>query len=273
MLTNPTVFPAFCRFRLSPEPLQPTTITVTAKVFLLVKMEPSGAVFAYDNVVQEDAPEDADGEFFEDEIVFDEDVPEDDLNDGVFYEEEPDTITPVPRPLYSEHRHRQHKKVLYICMILFIIVLSTLAVVLTYKLQEAKTNGASMSRKEQLITFLVSRGISYEDLLRSFGTAQGQALAFLVEEDWDGEMVWLYRDIDSDPTRLIERYVLALIYFECEGLDWFHSYQFLSAQNHCDWNAVFPSSGEATIEGVTSCSDDGYVERLYFRKYNGVRII
>ena len=232
-------------------------------------MDPDGHTFEFDNVDQEDAPED--GEVFEDEIVFDKDAPEEIPNDGLMFQEETaaaDTVPPIlPTPV-SPTEQRQHNKIICICMASCMVILTVLAVVLTMQLKKEEELGTSISQKERLISLLTSRGVSYEELLRKFSTAEGQALAFLTEEDWDGDMAWLYNDIEKNSRKIIERYILALIYFECGGAEWFHGYNFLSPQNQCDWNTIFPNNGDATIEGVTSCSDDGYVERLYFRKYH-----
>lgn len=232
-------------------------------------MDPAGKTFTYDNVVQEEDAPDATGDVFEDEIVFSNDVSsggviEDNGNDGIMLQEGADTTAPMSPNVNSPQR-----KVVYGCICFAVLVIAILAVVLTVDMEVVANRGRGVSQKEQLITFLKSRGMAAEKILRDFSTAQGQALAFLAEEDWDGEMSWLYRDKDRNPDLVIERYALSLIYFECEGIDWLHSYNFLSGQDHCDWNAIFQIDGDATIEGVTSCNEDGYVERLYFRKcYN-----
>jgi len=224
-------------------------------------MEPVGVT--YDNIVQEEPPEaiDADGDVFQDEIVFsNEDVPEDNGNDGLMLGEAgASTSAPKATPVNLAHR-----KCVYICLAFAVIMLTALSVVLTVDLEEVTNEGKSESQKELLIDFLVRRGVTLDEVLNDFSTAQGQAVAFLSEEDWDGEMSWLYSDLEEEPDMIVERYVLALIYFECQGADWIHSYNFLSAEDHCNWNAIFTIDGESTIEGVTSCNDDGRVQRLYF---------
>ncbi|CAJ1954627.1 unnamed protein product [Cylindrotheca closterium] len=230
-------------------------------------MDPAGKAFIYDNVEQDDAPDnppDADGDVFEDEIVFNiEDEEADNGNEGLMFEEGAEAGSPTSPPVSGSNR-----KVICSCLVLAIAVLTTLAIILTVDVEEVAERNSAMegdySKKDQLIDVLMMRGIAVEKVLRSFSDAQGQAVGFLAEEDWDGEMSWLYGDFEGNLPLIIERYVLAVIYFECEGIDWFHAYEFLTAQDHCDWNTVFEIDGEATIEGVTSCNGDGLVERLYF---------
>lgn len=248
-------------------------------------MDPSGEKFTYDKTGPEDAPASSDEDIYDDEeMIFDQFVDEEHERDtdGIMMMElgtgtgtaaaGAGTIATLPPPVHPDRR--QHTKIIICCMLFFIVVLAVLAAVLTIELQEKEEiDVSSLSRKERLMNLLTSEGVSFDELLVQFSTPEGQALAFLAEEDWDGDMKWFYQDFDSNSKRIIERYVLALIYFNCDGKDWFHSYNFLTPQDHCDWNAIFQKPGEeATIEGVTGCTKDKHVQRLYFRKCNVVRI-
>ena len=62
-------------------------------------------------------------------------------------------------------------------------------------------------------------------------TAQGKAMEWLARDDPAA--------LDFDTTGfniLAERYVLALLYFASNGLNWAQQYSFLSSNSVCEWN-------------------------------------
>jgi hypothetical protein len=109
----------------------------------------------------------------------------------------------------------------------------------------------------------VAKNVSTEESLRTTTSSQNQALNFMAEEETSSGMSWLYSDMVENEQRIIERYVLALLFFEFNGdKDWLHDYNFLSPQDHCNWNAVFAGG----MEGVTSCNAEGHVSGLELGK-------
>jgi len=229
-------------------------------------MDPDGNT--YFNVDRQDPEED----IFEDEIISNFDPGEDnEANEFPLVNEEgSDTIADpviIPHSVISEQKNNKLK---YTCLLGLIIILVIVTVVLTIdvEVEGEKELSNYNTIEEQLITFLSVRGISEESKLRSFTTAENSALTFLGREARDGEMPRLYADLQKNSQKVIERYVLAMLYTACQGRDWFHSYSFLSAEDHCEWNHSFEVDDDVMVEGVTKCTDDGYVQKLYLPENN-----
>jgi len=85
---------------------------------------------------------------------------------------------------------------------------------------------------------------------------------------------WLVRDdmisIDGQTSdwKIIQRYILALLYFSTNGSEWKYDYYFVSGLNECDWSSVktmeenfFDVADDFDISGVI-CNRNGEVERI-----------
>jgi Leucine-rich repeat (LRR) protein len=107
-------------------------------------------------------------------------------------------------------------------------------------------------RFEQVAQYLVDNGIATLPSMKEQKSPQRLAALFVADAD-------LYQaDMDNPTTelRFIERYVLALIYFEMNGPDWYNNYKFLSARDYCDWSETITTpSGRTFIKGV-ECDQD-----------------
>lgn len=94
-----------------------------------------------------------------------------------------------------------------------------------------------------LVTLLSSASTDNGVALKTPGTAQSQALTWLVNQPFSG---------DYSDSRLIQRYALATLYFAMNGDRWFNNDNWLTEQNECDWS--FP-------EG-SPCDNDGRVVHI-----------
>lgn len=198
------------------------------------------------------------------------DDPEETMDNIAFDEEEVGNTLPSLEEARETIPHRttmapakRNRLFVYGCMALVIVALVVTTVVLAVDLNNVKNEAVVMTHKEELFQILVNKNVSTEDSLRAARSSQSQALNYLAEEESNSDMSWLYSDMVKNEQRMIERYILALVFFETNGdQDWTSDYNFLSAQDHCDWNAVF-SEGR---EGVTSCNDEGHVTALELGK-------
>jgi len=60
---------------------------------------------------------------------------------------------------------------------------------------------------------------------------------------------------DDASKELVERYVIALLYFSTNGAGWDQDYKFLQGPSICDWNDFDTTSG-------VNCDSDGYVSGI-----------
>jgi len=69
-------------------------------------------------------------------------------------------------------------------------------------------------------------------------------------------------DIDEvGKRRFMERYVLALLYYQADGVHWNDNYNFLGPFDHCDWHREYSTPQGRFIKGA-QCNDDGFVVHL-----------
>ena len=85
------------------------------------------------------------------------------------------------------------------------------------------------------------------------GTPENQALRWLADSDPMQLPVTVVLE------ELLERFLMANFYFATNGFKWKNSYNFLSANDVCDWNEG--SNAEGNFRGVL-CKDDGKISLL-----------
>jgi hypothetical protein len=118
-------------------------------------------------------------------------------------------------------------------------------------------------RTKSIEEFLFNNQISTLPQLREFGSAPHLATAFVA----DGDMLHLkFPETNASAKRFVERYVLALLYYQFNGHLWTFNLRFLSGVDHCEWNADFETStGNVVRQGVI-CNEDGHVIELNLGK-------
>jgi hypothetical protein len=196
--------------------------------------------------------------------------PEGAMENIVFDEEQVGNTLPSVEEARQTIPHRssmapakRNRIILYSCMALVILALVITTVLLAVDLNKVKNEAVALTHKEELFKMFVGKNVSTAESLGTSTSSQHQALNFMAEEEEFFDMAWLYSDIVRNEQRIIERYVLALLFFEFNGYkDWLHDYNFLSSQDHCNWNAVF----SGTKEGVTDCNEEGHVSGLALGK-------
>jgi hypothetical protein len=148
----------------------------------------------------------------------------------------------------------------YAAVFCVLILLTVLIVVVVFLTQETSLERSSLendrpsssNRRSGIIDHLINAGISTEALITTSGTPQNKALEWLVTDEFNIPIP----DIPKQYSRLVERYVLAVIYFSTNEQDtWSFELMFLAPVDHCNWHSNFPI-GDGTIRtyGITSCS-------------------
>jgi hypothetical protein len=144
------------------------------------------------------------------------------------------------------------------------IFLMISAIVMVSK-TKAMTNGppSLAGRTNEVEDFLFANNVSSLPLLREVGSAQHRATAFVA----DGDTLQMPLTTET-ARRFVERYVLALFYYQFDGPQWTYNLKFLSGHDHCNWHEIFENSGGKTVRQGVFCNDDGYVKELNLGKTN-----
>jgi hypothetical protein len=115
------------------------------------------------------------------------------------------------------------------------------------------------TRLDCLAEILLQNEVSGAEALQDDSSPQFRALRWLTNEDT------AVLDLDSTPTMiLVERYVLAVLYFATSGESWLTELHFLSASSVCEWN-----TGE---RGVV-CNEDDSVGEINLSKTKHEEVI
>lgn len=130
------------------------------------------------------------------------------------------------------------------------------------------TNGfdgaGSLERYQK--TFHILKEISEETVLSKQFTPQNKAANWIANID--------EKELDV-PTTLagtasysfVQRYVLALLYYEWEGSDWTFGSKFLTNNDECDWNIGFQTDAKHSYKFGASCAgEDQRISQIFMRK-------
>lgn len=106
--------------------------------------------------------------------------------------------------------------------------------------------GTNQTRLESLRSFLISSSVTTEDnLFEDPATPQYQALQWLAYQDPE-------QMSPKQGNRLIQRYVLAVLYYSTGGEEsWLDSMNFLSGEHECEWNYI---NENGDVKGVVECN-------------------
>uniref|UniRef100_A0A7S2N1H5 L domain-like protein n=2 Tax=Helicotheca tamesis TaxID=374047 RepID=A0A7S2N1H5_9STRA len=92
--------------------------------------------------------------------------------------------------------------------------------------------------------------LSGYDILEDKESPQYKALDWIANKDRANITIW-------DKVRIVQRYVLAVIYYSTGGEEWTDKYSFLTDRHECEW------SDDSGTLGVDGCNDD-YITSLDF---------
>ena len=105
---------------------------------------------------------------------------------------------------------------------------------------------------ESRIELILQTGafVSGGDTINVVNSSQFQAIQWMAEEDP------FTNSIVNEPDRLMQRYILSLLYFQMHGEDWIDQLNFLSYQTECSW----------FHDILSACDDNGFLINLELRK-------
>lgn len=108
-------------------------------------------------------------------------------------------------------------------------------------------------RFKQVADFLVNNGIATLPSMQEKTSPQRLAAIFVADADlYQASMA------ESNLLRFLERYLLALIYYETNGPEWTNHFNFLSARDHCEWTETVVRPAGTFVKGV-ECDTHGRV--------------
>ena len=156
--------------------------------------------------------------------------------------------------------------------LLILASLSCIILVISLIVKAAKSPSSTQQgqpdlsgRTQEVETFLFNNNISTLPQLQDVGSAQHRAAAFVADGDS------LRMPITPETARrFVERYVLALLYYQFNGPRWTYNLKFLSGHDHCDWHETFKNSEGKIVKQGVFCNEDGYVIDLNLCKYGKV---
>jgi hypothetical protein len=135
-----------------------------------------------------------------------------------------------------------------VVVVLILIAIIIPAVVVT------RNNRSESSRVNEVTNYLADLGVSDLATMKREGTPQHNAVLWIA--DFDGYNLEIPKDppLEGAKNSFVERYVLTVFYFASGGVQWTHQMNFLTPQDHCNWNQPFATdSGAQLLLGVNSC--------------------
>jgi hypothetical protein len=166
------------------------------------------------------------------------------------------------------HPARNYKKICMIVSAFLVAVGLAVGGVFLAKKGNKQESYEMESRGREVIRFLFDLQVSALPALRDPYHPQHEAAMFIADGDryrmdMEGE--------DGNAQRFIERYVLALLYYQFNGPEWSYNLNFLSNTDHCEWwEKLATNSGNDLRMGIL-CDENGYVKKLNLGKQRTCR--
>lgn len=154
---------------------------------------------------------------------------------------------------------RSRKSCLLALAFISLVSLTIGAIVVVTK--KSKKNGDVAGRTKQVEDFLVSKQVSTLQDLQDINSAQHRAAAFIA----DGDNLHMPLTVENT-RRFVERYVLAVLFYEFNGPNWTYNLKFLSGVDHCDWHDDFETGAGNIIRQGVICNEDKHVTELKLGK-------
>jgi hypothetical protein len=97
---------------------------------------------------------------------------------------------------------------------------------------------------EGVFAYMINAGVSDSTILASFGTPQFRAGTWLAEQDGANMAVPTTGIKSLSGYKYMTRYVMAVLFFSTDGINWDSPLDFMTEKNVCDWNASFTNDGK-----------------------------
>lgn len=105
-------------------------------------------------------------------------------------------------------------------------------------------------RRLHLVDFLAQLGISTRHDLESYGSPQYRAVEWLTSTTI---RPWGWTTRKSKDLVLLDRYVLAVLYYSLGGDQWQDKWNFMSLEHVCEWKSSSAANDNDTVQGVSDC--------------------
>jgi Leucine-rich repeat (LRR) protein len=144
----------------------------------------------------------------------------------------------------EDDRRKKRRIMMRIALIIFLIIIIVILIVVlsggdepkgTFVLPETcEVNGTRAPEtydeyRCDLLATLDGDDSTYFSSLPT-STAQGAAIGWMTEEDEGADL------LTTPPAILMERFVMAVIYYATDGFGWYNKFDFLTPKSHCDWD-------------------------------------
>ncbi|KAL3941711.1 MAG: hypothetical protein SGARI_000509 [Bacillariaceae sp.] len=189
-------------------------------------------------------------------VITADDVTVEDLEDQTIHDQLPSVEeVKAHAEFQSVSTGNKKRKICYIAA--GVTVLAALIAIISVgvsKNNKSSNQGVELTgRFNDVVTFLFENEISTLPALKERKSPQRLAAAFVADGDlYQGSMT------GSEGIRFVERYLLALIYYNFDGPEWTNNYNFLSSRNHCEWTQTVERPAGTFIKGV-ECDSTGRV--------------
>ncbi len=163
--------------------------------------------------------------------------------------------------------HKDWRLYTVISILIIAVVVATIFAILRKPTAEGEkeilsgsttTNPLGSINKFDAIKSLVAQTISDPATFVNADSAQTKAIQWLANED-----DYCFPLTEQD--RIIQRYILAVIYFSLSGKGWHQPHHFLSPVHECQWKSIHKEEG--IIRGVSFCNNEFQIEILRLGKY------
>lgn len=119
---------------------------------------------------------------------------------------------------------------------------------------------SSMTRAEAIRNIV--EDLSDANLLDDFSSPQNRALRWITDVD-EAALD------ETNPPRIKQRYILAVLYFATNGDSWSNNFNWLSKDHECDWNGVgYDKINDAEAEQGVFCSDEKVAVEIFIISNN-----
>jgi hypothetical protein len=196
-------------------------------------------------------------------------VPERDLNREVQQKMEAITIDPIAVAMSKPKndapngppgaRRNSTLMITFGIMLVLVAVGSAIGIVASKDKKEPPPTIAPTAVSELDLARDIFAPLSGNETLWDESSPQYKALWWLVHEDPAKMMTKMQDETESSSSMIVERYVLALLYFATDGANWVRQANFLGNSSICDW--------QDTIEFGIQCNQEGLAVALIFGTY------
>jgi len=115
------------------------------------------------------------------------------------------------------------------------------------------------ARIEDTIQFIFENSISSLPDMRMKDSPEYRAVLFMAYGDGFHSKM---RDVNmAERRRFVERYILTLVYYQTNGVNWSDRYDFLSPKDHCDWHKTYSVAEGHVVRGV-QCNSDKLIKDI-----------